>query len=693
MPYNRQSRSVTGRSFRILLAALLTGVLLWTAGAPLAWAGFDGGTLNIHATFSGDPRHEVTVSWRTEEPLVAPAVRYGQADTPEGEWSRADGAETVESAGGFNHHVALKGLEPATRYRYRVAAPETGWGPVCGFRTAPEGREPFTFAVVGDVQGWARPSARWQRLGRWVAEQDVAFLLLLGDLVQTGSEQPQWNAFFNCAAPESDRSLFHSTIVMPLLGNHDHQVSDELEKAGDTQAGVRLYLDQFRLPPNGFDEVLDGRTYTFTYGDARFVILDTSGHGPDGPTHARQTRWLASLDLEDRPWVLAAHHVPVVRFLNHVPSHAARNVWRPHFYRHYMDIVFNGHNHSHAVSWPLEGVELHGTDGGRGFAGPWEARTDRDSESGMDSLFLLEENELVRYAGYESVGRSVRTVPLGTHEGIVSDAKRPLKPIDTSEKRELWMGYVYGKMGKYYGGGGWQLTDSSRPDQFIRVGATRVMDEGRHGHFQVVLADESAVAAEPIIEEGKVPEEPFFVLAKFVFEDDRAVAHLKSYRSPETLPAREPEDWNAVLEVEGDWALKLDTLTHRGERDNRLALVDEFRVGERMADVLLVPEGRTAKRAPLAEERFDLAPTIDREHGVVYYDGGGVNSSGPARDAWFVRFRENASRMPLVGMVTVTGERLRVRTVFYDDFGDQYRAGEVFNEFVLRNPGRGKPGG
>ena len=684
MSYRRLDRSPN----RCRMIAVLVP-LLWSVSAAIVGAQVEQGILNIHATFSGDPSREVTVSWRTETPLEAPVVRYRPADPSEADWATVRKAETVESAGGFNHHVRLGDLEPDRRYAYRVSGPDGALGPRCTFRTAPEGREDFTFAVVGDVQGDERPSATWQTLGRWIAERDVAFMLLLGDLVQTGGNQAQWNVFFNSAHPDSDRSLFHSTVIMPLPGNHDHHITAEQKEAGDLQAGVQRYLDQFRLPPNE-NETLNGRNYTFTYGNARLVILDTSGRGPDGSTHVEQTRWLASLNLEDRPWGLAAHHVPVLRFLNHVPSTSARNVWRPHFYRHYMDMVFNGHNHSHAVSWPFGAVDLDGWDGGRGFAGPWQAREDVDSESGMDSLFLLEENDAVRYEGYQTAGRAVRTMALGTHqshthESHVIDARRSLKPIDTTRTRELWMGYAYKKLGKYYGGGGWELIESSREDRFIRVGTTRVMEDGRYGYFQVNLARESAVSRRPIIEEGKIPETPFFVLVKFAFEPDHAVARLKAYRAPEPLPHEEPEDWDLVVEADGEWALRFDTLVHGGSPPNRLEVLDEFRLGERMTDVLLVPEGGAAEGTPLVEERFESAPTIDREHGVVYYDGGGVNSSGPARDEWFVRFRENAPRMPLVGLVTVTQKNLRVRTCFYDDF-EEYKAGDVFNEFQLRQP-------
>lgn len=688
-------RTFDRRRFHVALILALACVFAWTVAPAPSRADEAMPIKNIHATFSGDPRHDVTVSWRTEAALPAPAVRFGRADAAEADWVEVHKAETVESAGGFNHHVKLAELEPSTRYAYRVSGPDGAWGPVCSFRTGPGGMEPFTFAVIGDVQGYERPSAIWQTLGRWLTEQDVAFLLQLGDLVQTGGVQEQWDAFFNCATPESDRSLFHSTVVMPVLGNHDHQITDEQKEAGDVTAGLRLYLDQFRLPPNA-NPVLDGLNYTFTYGDARFVILDTTGMSREGEsTHVLQTRWLESLDLEDREWVFAAHHVPVFQFRNHVPSTSARGVWRPHFYRRYMDVVFNGHNHSYAVSWPLAAADLDGADGGAGFAGPWKARADVGCESGMDGMFLLEENDLVRYEGYQAVGRSLGSVPVGTHTGDgerVADATRPLKPIDTTGKRELWLGYLYKKLGAYYGGGGgWRLSDSNKPDRFLHVSATRVTsDAGRFGHFWMAMGDRSAVSREPITTEGRdgIPEEPYFVLAKFTFEDGRAVGRLKAYLSPQALPTKEPTEWDIELEAEGDWALKLDTLTHPGQRSNRLSMVDEFRLGERMSDVLLVPaDGGDAKRSPLVEERFDMAPTVDREHGVVYIDTGGVNSSGEARDEWFVRFRENASNMPIVILMTVTSEAVKARTVFYANFED-YKTGDVFNEFEMRRLAR-----
>ncbi|MFW6286311.1 MAG: hypothetical protein ACOC29_00055, partial [Candidatus Sumerlaeota bacterium] len=303
--------------------------------------------------------------------------------------------------------------------------------------------------------------------------------------------------------------------------------------------------------------------------------------------------------------------------------------------------------------------------------------------SGMDAMYLLEENELLTYEGYETVGRSLPTRPLGTHREETEPARRALKPIDTEANGELWLGYAWKKFGKYYSGGGWELQDSRHPEQYLRVGTNRVTnDAGRFGHFQLMAGEESAVSREPIIEEGNVPESAYFVLVHYRFGPDKLIARLKSFESPEPMPQKVPTDWDIEMEVPGDWRLQLDTLLHRGKRENRLAIVDEFRIGTNMEDVLLVPENSSVKRTPLAEERFDLAPTIDRERGVVYMDTGGVNSSGEARDAWFVRFREHASNMPIVALITATPEKMEVRVVFYDAY-EEYKAGDIMHRFEM----------
>lgn len=637
------------------------------------------GIKNIHATYSGDPRHEVTVSWRTEVPLRDARVLYGLPGQPRSEWGIFH-AETIASMGGYNHHARMPGLEPNTRYAYRVSGPDGSWGPACHFRTAPGEGASFTFAVIGDVQGKEEPSGIWQAAGDWLADQDdVLFALLLGDLVDTGYSQTQWDAFFNSLHPGLSRRLFHSTIIMPLIGNHDTYGGE------DNRQGLQVYLDQFRLPPNG-QGPWAGHYYAFDIADARFVILDTEGAVPDRVDYmAAQTRWMSGLDWDARPWTFAAHHRSTHPIRRHAPSQVSRHVWRPHFFDRRVDMVFNGHNHSFAVTYPMKPALLHGLSGGRHFTGPWRAEVDTGCPSGLPNLLLLEENEPIRYPGYQAAGRSVHTYPAGSLQTRAIQAERRIEPIDVSSRATLWMGYLYQKRGGWYAEhqGGWRLSNSANSGgPYLQVATSRVE---QNGHFRIHVGSAYADSALPIAPEGRphVPSDPFFVLARFIFEEGQITGQLKSYRAPAALPTTVPTEWDAEVVWNGAWEGALDTVTLLGEDRNRESLIDEFRLGWEMRDVLPVPAGSLAHRGqPLVEERFDAVPSRHDGKRVVYYDGGAINSSGAANDSWFIRAREDRLNMPLLGLFTVTPERVIARTVFFADF-ENWRAGDVFDAFEL----------
>ncbi len=666
----------------------LAAVLLLSAVLPVCAAAAPAGVIrNIHATFSGDPQREVTVSWRSDAPLAPPEARV--APVGGGEPVVLAG-ESVDSADGFNHHVKLADLQPGLRYAYQVALPGGGWGPVCHFKTAPEDLDtPFAFAVIGDVQGKEHPSGVWKQAGEWLADRDdLAFAVLVGDLVDTGGSQPQWDAFFDPSGGLASPALFHAMVVMPLPGNHDYYaVSAENTR---TDAGIRLFLDQFRLPANGAFPEWDGRFYSFTYGAARLVMLDSEGAADTrARMHQEQTSWLKGLPWRASPWNLAFLHRPTYPFLNHVPSAESRAVWRPHFFEPHVGVVFSGHNHAHAVSAPLQSARLHGMAGGRGFSGPWHAEVPAGDPSGLPAMLLLEENDLLQYAGCEPAGRAVGTAPQGSFSTRAIEARRAMTPLRTAERGEIWMSFLYGKQGRFYksGQGGWSLSSAAAPEISLRVDTVPDKEgAGRVGRFRIGLGQELAVSAERIVTDagGAARREPFFVLARFVFEQERTIGSLKQYRSPQPLPRHEPAAWDAVIELPGHWETAFDTLTLLGDDRACASLLDDLRIGGTLAAVLPPLLGNTAAPPAWVEERFDAVPAVTPDDGVIYYDAGGINSSAAPGDFWYIRRRQEPG-MPLVGIVQVQPRRIVVQTVFFGAFGDR-QPGDVLHEFERIRP-------
>ena len=631
---------------------------------------------NIHVTYGADPAHSVSASWRTDTALDSPKVRFGPEGSAEVRWSEVSGMNitSIESAGGFNHHAALENLLPATRYNYRVSGPTNSWGPVCAFKTAPQSGG-FTFAVVGDIQGKTNASAVWGAAGAWLAARDdVDFAVLLGDLVDTGADQTQWEAFFNPILPPGGASLFESKAIMPILGNHDYYGGT------NNSEGVNLFVAQFRLPSNGTAD-WDGRFYTFPYGDARFVMLDTEG----ASSITNQTVWMNSLDWTDRPCTFVALHSPVYQFKDgHTSSVPGRDVWRPHFFNEHAQLVFNGHNHTLAASVPLRATRLDGLSGGKGFAGPWQAKEDKGCPTGMPALLLLEEGDQISYPGLADTGRAVSSLTAGT---VLSpyptlDAQRPVQPIVPGEGQDLWIGYLHKKKGAYYtnGRGGWRLADSSSSSRYLEVATSR-SGTPTSGHFRIGAGTKTAESPNVIAVQGSVPAEPFFVMAKFTFAGGKVTGRLKTYRAPEALPAGEPSEWEATVELSADWAgSTFNKLVLLGESNDKDSLFDEFRVGRSMADVLPAAEGAQPPAGALVEEGFDVAPT--GTDGVVYFDGGGVNFNEPPSDYWYVRYGQDASYMPIVSLFTVQADKTVGRTVLFADYGGN-PAGTVLDEFEI----------
>ncbi len=638
--------------------------------------------INIHATYSGNPRSEVTVSWRTLKPIEHPKVRFA----PQAEKMSEREGLSVSSANGYNHHVKLDGLIPGTEYRYHVLGSNGAWSPECRFRTTPADDAPVSFAVVGDVQGKDQPSGVWQKAGAFLAARnDLTFVVLMGDLVDFGGDQQHWDAFFSSVGEETGRSLFHTLAVMPIPGNHDYYARRDDGKRNDK--GIHLFLDQFRLPPNGKFSEWNGRFYSVDVGSAKLVMLDTEGAVETrNRMQADQTEWLGELDFKSKTWNLAFLHRPVYPFLRHTPSAEARTVWRPHFFDRYFRVVFNGHNHAHAVSAKLRAGILEGMSGGRGFAGSWKADLERQAARGVTPMLLLEEGDDVDYAGYKSSGRAVYTIPQGSFDTTPIRMSRAIAPINTANHNELWLGFMYSKKSGFYAAnqGGFRLSATNAPSRHVQVDTTRTEEVGGSaGRFRISIGDAEAVSQKLIAPEGRenTPTAPFFVLAKFVFQDGKTCGYLKQYSSPEKLPVVAPTDWDARIEIPGRLEAVFDTLTLLGESPQRGSLLDELRIGDNVASVVPPQTSENKIVIPWVEERFDELSNIAPDDGVIYYDAGGINHSGPPADFWYIRHRQEAG-MKLVCIVEAAPEHLKVQTVFFDDFGDK-KAGDVLHEFTL----------
>lgn len=258
----------------------------------------------------------ITVMWQMDVPQPATLVVEG----PGGTRTLAVPASRIAEA-------RVEGLEPASRYRYKVVAGDESW--VGEFATAPpHGKDvPHSFVVVGDSRYFVEQHRRVvQRMSQEVPD----FVLGTGDMVDEGHRQDQWQQFFDV-----ENELLRNNVYFPALGNHDRQGRD---RAADS------YRSYFSVPQNGNGTE---RYYAFTYASSRFIILDSNLYSF---ALTDQTSWLereliaARQDADIRHIFVVMHHPPYSIAL-HGGNTELRERWCPLFDKYDVSAVFSGHDH------------------------------------------------------------------------------------------------------------------------------------------------------------------------------------------------------------------------------------------------------------------------------------------------------------------------------------------------------------
>ena len=267
-------------------------------------------------------------------------------------WATLDGKSSYAGPDGkiqfinrYNHHeMLIPNLKPNTEYSYDIFGNSDSAG--CGtFRTFPEKRVTFKFAVIGDTR--SRPKVHASHI-KSIIEENPLFVLNTGDLVGNGLKIENWETFFNL-----NRELMQTIPYFTAIGNHEKD--------------AEYYYDFFNLPGNE-------RYYAFSVGDALFIALDTEGvdyQTPDYikkenreyfwtnhelPYFIKQKEWLKhTLDLhKDAGFIFVYFHQPLfsVKKSRVEETKMRRAFWGDIFEHNNVQAVFNGHDHHyhHALS-------------------------------------------------------------------------------------------------------------------------------------------------------------------------------------------------------------------------------------------------------------------------------------------------------------------------------------------------------
>ena len=247
--------------------------------------------------------NEMTIMWETtmgEESIV----EYGET-TKLGKKQNGR-AEDVNFTDTRIHEVNLTGLKRFTNYYYRVRTGKLV-SDIFQFKTPPfaSDHKSFNLLAMSDMQKDNQNPDKFkeivnegiipylkQEYGNNLPD-DLALVMIPGDLVQRGSNYEQWqNDFFSPA-----QKLFSEVPVYPVLGNHE--------------GNSTFYFKYFSLPKNGTPAYAEHWWFK-DYGNTRIIGLNSNkGYRDIGEQYV----WLEKVleetaKNEDIDFVFAQLHHP-----------------------------------------------------------------------------------------------------------------------------------------------------------------------------------------------------------------------------------------------------------------------------------------------------------------------------------------------------------------------------------------------
>ena len=295
---------------------------------------------SVVLTPTTDPSAAQTVTWRTsrawaDQRVVARSVDGGPQLTASAR--RKPSTTVLDSGSAMPAWTAtLTGLEPGTRYRYRISYAEGTSGNLY-FTTPERGTQPWSFLALGDTQvdNAGVPAA----IVRTAIERvpRVNLVLHAGDVVNHPWEKREWTDLMKALAP-----VRTSRNVAVSIGNHEQCILVRDCRSGDAEG----FRTAFTAPSNG---VVGQRPtwYSFDQQGVRFVVLDSFGSDL-----AAQARFLDERLTDDPPrWSVVLMHAGPFASRAGRTSAAVFDTVLPVIEEHDVDLVLNGHDHVYSSGY------------------------------------------------------------------------------------------------------------------------------------------------------------------------------------------------------------------------------------------------------------------------------------------------------------------------------------------------------
>lgn len=296
----------------------------------------------IMLSIGGDPTSDYSVTWRTAERnngSVAQIVETTGNPRFEKNAKEIKGISVPNYGDGkkrVSHQVRFTGLDPNTLYSYRVGNGKE-WSEWFQFKTAKKENDKFSFIYFGDVQNDIKSlGSRTLRQAYRHLGKDASFMLFAGDLVSRSTDD-YWSEFFYAGG-----WMLGTLPSVPATGNHEYT------NTGNGRVFSHHWSNIFAMPQNAPMPEYQDRFYWFDYQGVRFIGLDSPVINKDNENLPTVLNWLEkSLGNNPNRWTIVFTHYPIYSCSSGRNSEAYRNILRPIFEKHGVDLVLQGHDHTY----------------------------------------------------------------------------------------------------------------------------------------------------------------------------------------------------------------------------------------------------------------------------------------------------------------------------------------------------------
>ncbi|MDD3946863.1 MAG: metallophosphoesterase family protein [Clostridia bacterium] len=235
----------------------------------------------------------------------------------------------------FVHRAATKDLTAGTKYFYRVGNEELDRWSEWGSFVTDDGDDDFTFLYITDPQ--ADTNQDFDSFSETMhtafdQHDNIEFVASMGDQVEWGPSQYQWDKFFAAI-----KDIIMSTTFACANGNHE--IFPDIMNA------------HFYIP--NMPDLVGIYYYAFEYGDCLFMVIDTNFMNLSS-----QLDFMSSvMSKSKKTWNILGMHYSMFSSGSHAEDDNVMNEKEqlvPFISQNKIDLVISGHDHNYARTYPID---------------------------------------------------------------------------------------------------------------------------------------------------------------------------------------------------------------------------------------------------------------------------------------------------------------------------------------------------